>query len=49
MTTVEELIIEMQDTKAAHPTLELSDILRLYTIQVLRELTKQLDLLRQNG
>lgn len=40
--TVEELITDMQDLKAAHPTLERHEILRIFTIQALRDLTMQL-------
>ena len=39
---IEELITEMQAVKAAHPTLELSDILKMFNIQALKNLTKEL-------
>ena len=38
MTDVEDLIVEMQAVKAAHPTLELAEILRMFNIQALRNL-----------
>ena len=37
---VEQLIEEMQETKAQHPTLELADILKIFNIQAMQELTK---------
>ena len=40
--TVEDLIKEMQATKAAHPTLSLSEILRIFNIKAMRDLTEQL-------
>ncbi len=39
---IEELIIEMQKVKADNPTLELQDILRMFNIRALTELTTQL-------
>ena len=42
MTDIEELITEMQAVKAAHPTLELQDILRMFNIQALQDLTSVL-------
>ena len=39
---IEDLIIEMQTVKAAHPTLEIQDILRMFNIHALRNLTTQL-------
>ena len=39
MSNVEDLIIEMQEVKAAHGNLELHEILRIFTIQALRDLT----------
>ena len=38
MTNVEDLISEMQEVKANHSTLELHEILRIFTIQALRDL-----------
>ena len=40
--SVEELIAEMQEVKANYPTLDIPDILRLFNIDALRELTKVL-------
>lgn len=40
--TVEELIEEMQEVKANHPTLELQDILRIFNIQALKEVAHKL-------
>ena len=42
MMEIEDLITEMQEVKAAHPTLELPDILRLFNIRSLIELTNQI-------
>ena len=42
MTIIDDLILEMQEVKAAHPTLEISDILRIFNIQAMRELTNQI-------
>ena len=39
MMEVEELITEMLTVKAAHPTLERQDILRIFNIKALQELT----------
>ena len=39
---IEDLITEMQAVKAAHPTLELQDILKMFNIQALKNLTKEL-------
>ena len=38
---VEDLILEMQDVKAAHPALEISDVLRIFQIQATRDLAAQ--------
>lgn len=40
--TVEELIVEMQEVKAAHPALEIQDVLRIFHIQSTRDLTNQI-------
>jgi len=42
MTKVENLITEMQLVKAAHPTLEIADVLRIFNIQALKDLTSQM-------
>lgn len=38
---IETLIQEMQAVKQAHPTLEISDVLRIFNIQALKDLTTQ--------
>ena len=40
---VEKLIADMQAVKAAHTTLEIADILKMFNIQALKELTMQLN------
>ena len=40
--TIETLIAEMQEVKATHPTLEISDVLRIFNIQAINDLTKQI-------
>lgn len=45
--TVEDLIIEMQEVKAAHDTLEIHEILRMFNIEALRDVA--LELRRLNG
>ena len=40
--TIEAMITEMQAVKAEHPTLEIPDILRIFNIQVMRNLTKEI-------
>lgn len=42
MTEVEDLIIEMQAVKTAHPSLEVQDVLKIFEIKSMRELTTQL-------
>lgn len=42
MSNVEDLISEMQEIKTAHPTLEIQDVLKVFEIKALRELTNQL-------
>ena len=37
--TVEDLIAEMQQVKLDHPTLEVADVLRIFNIQALKDLT----------
>ena len=39
---VEDLITEMQAVKAAHPTLEIHEVLRIFNIKALRDLIMQL-------
>ena len=43
---VEDLIQEMQGVKQAHPTLEISDVLRIFNIQVLKDLSNEIRKLR---
>ena len=38
MIEVEALIEEMQAVKAAHPTLEIQDVLRIFQIKAMQEL-----------
>jgi len=40
--TVDDLITEMQVVKAAHPTLSISEVLRVFNIKAMRDLTGQL-------
>ena len=49
MMDVEELITAMQEVKAAHPGIEYSDILRLFSIQATQKLTGAIDSLRINN
>ena len=42
--TTQELIEEMQEVKAAHPTLEISDILRIFNIKAMNDLNLQIKL-----
>lgn len=44
---VQELITEMQALKAEYSSLEISDVLRIFSIQALRDLTKELKIMRQ--
>ena len=39
---IEDLITEMQQVKADHPTLELQDILRIFNIKALMDLSNQI-------
>ena len=39
---IEDLITEMQKVKADYPTLELQDILRLFTIKATQDLVTQI-------
>ncbi len=39
---IEDLITEMQEVKTAYPTLEIPDVLRIFEIQALQNLTSQL-------
>ena len=39
---VEELITEMQTVKQAHPTLELTEILKMFEIKSIQELTVEI-------
>jgi len=43
---IDELISEMQAVKAAHPALEISEVLRLFNIQALLNLIDKLEHLR---
>ena len=43
---IEELITEMQNVKALHPTLEISDVLRIFNIQALKKLSSEINRLR---
>ncbi len=45
--SVTNLIEEMQEVKAAYPTLELAEILRIFNIDTMRELTNEIR--RHNG
>ncbi|KKL83316.1 hypothetical protein LCGC14_1975970 [marine sediment metagenome] len=40
--TTEELIEEMQAVKTAHPTLEIPDVLRIFSIQAMQNLTDKI-------
>ena len=40
--TIEELILEMQKVKQEYPTLEIQDVLRLFNIQAMKDLTTQI-------
>lgn len=40
--TVEELIVEMQAVNQSHPTLEISDVLRIFNIQAMKDLTQEI-------
>jgi len=42
MIKIEELISEMQAVKVAHPSLELHDILRIFNIHSIQELTREI-------
>lgn len=44
---VEALILEMQEIKTKYPSLEIQDVLRLFNIQALRDLTRKIS--RLNG
>lgn len=39
--TITDLIEEMKVVKAAHPSLEITDVLRIFNIQATRELAQQ--------
>ena len=43
---VDNLIADMQAVKAAHPTLELADILRIFHIQATKDLANEIMLMR---
>ena len=43
---VEDLIQEMQEVKQTYPTLEISDVLRIFNIQVLKDLSNEIRKLR---
>lgn len=44
----EDLIVEMQAVKAARPTLELQDILRIFNIQAIKDLTSEINMARRS-
>ncbi len=46
---VEELIKEMQAVKAAHTSLEVQDVLRIFNIKALQELMSQVRRLAEIG
>ena len=43
---IEKLIEEMQAVKTAHPTLEISDVLKIFEIQAMQKLASELRGLR---
>jgi hypothetical protein len=48
--TIETLIAEMQAVKQTYPTLEISDVLRIFTIQATRDLANEIQKMRiSNG
>lgn len=46
--TVEELIVEMQAVNQSHPTLEISDVLRIFSIQAMKDLTSKIEHVRMS-
>ena len=46
---VESLIQEMKDCKLANPALELQEILKIFEIKAMKELTNQFRRLADNG
>jgi len=46
---IEVLITEMQEVKTAYPTMEIPDVLRIFNIQALRDLTNQFRRVANNG
>lgn len=46
--TVEELIVEMQAVNQSHPTLEISDVLRIFNIQAMKDLTSKIEHVRMS-
>lgn len=42
MTDIDNLISEMQEVKQSYPTLEIPEILRLFSINAMNDLTKQI-------
>jgi len=50
MSDIEDLITQMQDVKAAHPSLEIPDVLRIFSIDALNKLTNAVNGVRmRNG
>ena len=45
---VDDLISEMQAVKAANPTLEIADILRIFHIQAMKDLTNKIEHVRMS-
>ena len=43
---IAELIEKMKSVKEANPTLEISDVLRIFNIQAIKELTREIRGLR---
>ena len=39
---VDDLISDMREVKAEHPILEISDVLRIFNIQAMKDLTAQI-------
>ena len=45
---IDDLITEMKAVKAANPTLEIQDVLKIFNIQAMRDLTREIRGLRNN-
>ncbi len=41
--SVEELITEMQEVKQSHPSLEITDVLRIFHIQTMKDLINKIE------